>query len=79
MNDLAKLSVVVCVRNEEKRIRDCLESIYANDPDEVIVVDGNSSDRTIAIAREFPGIHIIESKGSNLFIRELRISPTETI
>ena len=66
MNDLAKLSVVVCVRNEEKRIRDCLESIYANDPDEVVVVDGNSSDRTIAIAREFPGIHIIESKGSNL-------------
>ena len=63
---MPKLSVVVSVRNEEKRIRACLEGIYANQPDEVIVVDGNSSDRTVPIAREFPNIHIIESKGSNL-------------
>ncbi|MBI5456414.1 glycosyltransferase family 2 protein [Candidatus Kaiserbacteria bacterium] len=61
-----KLSVVVCVRNEEKRIRDCLVGVYANNPDEVILVDGNSSDKTVAIAREFPGIHTIVSKNSNL-------------
>ena len=51
-----KLSVVVCVRNEEDRLRDCLESVYKNKPDEVILVDGNSSDKTIEIARQFPGI-----------------------
>jgi glycosyltransferase involved in cell wall biosynthesis len=61
-----KISVVVCVRNEEKRIRECLEGIFKNEPDEVIVVDGNSSDKTVAIAREFEGVRIIESKGSNL-------------
>ncbi|MDP1682597.1 MAG: glycosyltransferase family 2 protein [Burkholderiales bacterium] len=61
-----KLSVVVCVRNEEKRLRECLESVYQNNPDEVILVDGDSADGTLAIAREFPGIQIIESKNSSL-------------
>ena len=61
-----KLSVVVCVRNEEKRVRECLESVYANHPDEVILVDGASTDNTVAIAREFPGTRIIESRNSNL-------------
>ena len=60
------MSVVVCVRNEEKRIRECLKGVYANNPNEVILVDGNSSDRTVAIAHEFPGIRIIESRNSNL-------------
>lgn len=60
------ISVVVCVRNEENRIRECLEGVFANNPDEVILVDGNSSDKTVAIAKEFPDIQIIESKNSNL-------------
>lgn len=61
-----KLSVVVCVRNEEKRLRECLETVYLNQPDEVILVDGDSSDATLEIAREFQGIKIIESKCSSL-------------
>ena len=61
-----KVSVVVCVRNEEARIRECLEGIYTNDPDEVILVEGASTDRTVAIAREFSDIRIIESRNSNL-------------
>ena len=60
------LSVVVCVRNEEARIRDCLESIYANNPNELILVDGDSTDGTVAIAREFSSIKIIKSQNSNL-------------
>jgi glycosyltransferase involved in cell wall biosynthesis len=61
-----KLSVVVCVRNEEKRLRECLETVYQNEPDEVILVDGGSTDRTVLIASEFPNIVIIESRNSNL-------------
>ena len=61
-----KLSVVVCVRNEETRLLDCLQSVYDNKPDEVILVDGDSTDGTLAIARKFPGIQIIESKESTL-------------
>lgn len=61
-----KLSVVVCVRNEEKRLQECLECIYQNEPDEVILVDGDSKDKTLEIARKFHDIRIIESKNSNL-------------
>lgn len=61
-----KLSVIVCVRNEENRLRDCLDSIFLNNPDEVILVDGNSTDKTLDIARQFPQIKIIESKNSSL-------------
>ena len=42
------LSVVICIRNEEKRLRDCLETVYANNPDEVILVDGHD-DNTVAV------------------------------
>lgn len=61
-----KLSVVVCVRNEEKRLSDCLDTVYQNKPDEVILVDGDSTDGTLAIARKYLGIKIIESKNSSL-------------
>ena len=61
-----KLSVVVCVRNEEKRLRDCLETVVRNHPDEIVVVDGGSTDRTVAIAREFDSVRVIESPKSNL-------------
>jgi glycosyltransferase involved in cell wall biosynthesis len=60
-----KISVVVCVRNEERRIEGCLETILANDPYEIIVVDGNSSDRTVAIARKYTD-KVIVTKNSNL-------------
>jgi glycosyltransferase involved in cell wall biosynthesis len=60
------ISVVVCVRNEEKRLRECLKTVMRNAPDEVILVDGGSTDSTLAIAREFPAVRIIESAQSNL-------------
>ncbi len=60
------LSVVVCVRNEVERLRECLETVYQNSPDEVILVDGGSSDGTLDIARTFSGIQIIESPQSSL-------------
>lgn len=66
MANSAPLSVVVCVRNEEKRLRDCLTTVFQNAPDEVILVDGGSSDRTVEIARSFPGVQVIESRNSSL-------------
>lgn len=61
-----KLSVVVCVRNEEARLRDCLQTVFQNEPDEVVLIDGGSTDRTLEIARQFPEIKIIESPNSSL-------------
>lgn len=45
-----RLSVVVVTRDEEERIRTCLESVAW--ADELIVVDAESQDKTAAIARE---------------------------
>jgi glycosyltransferase involved in cell wall biosynthesis len=48
---MARLSVAVVVLNEEERLRACLESVVW--ADELVVVDAGSSDKTVAIAREF--------------------------
>jgi glycosyltransferase involved in cell wall biosynthesis len=47
----AGVSVTVITRNEQARIRECLES--AAWADEVVVVDAESTDATVAIARDF--------------------------
>lgn len=45
------LSVAIITWNEEERLRACLESVaWAS---EIVVVDAESSDKTVAIAREF--------------------------
>lgn len=46
------LSVVMAVHNEEKHIRQCLLSVYSW-VDEIILIDGNSTDKTVTIARSF--------------------------
>lgn len=45
------LSVIIIVKNEERNIRLCLESVKW--ADEIIVLDSGSTDTTVAIAREF--------------------------
>lgn len=44
------LSVVVLTKNEERNIRDCLESV-SGFADEIVVVDDESTDKTVQIAR----------------------------
>lgn len=51
MNKL-KISAVLVVRNEEKNLKRCLASVK-NLVDEIIVVDEESSDKTLEIAKEF--------------------------
>jgi glycosyltransferase involved in cell wall biosynthesis len=60
-----KVSVVVCTKNEESRIEDCLKSISLNQPDEIILVDGGSTDKTVEIARKYTD-KIFQSAQSNL-------------
>ena len=47
------------------RIEDCLKSIISNNPSEIIVVDGDSSDNTVELASAYTD-KIIISKNSNL-------------
>lgn len=51
MEEKIELSVVVLTKNEEQRIAGCLNSVKW--ADEIIVVDDESSDRTVQIAREY--------------------------
>ena len=46
-----RLSVAVIAWNEEERLRACLESIAW--ADEIIVIDAESTDKTVQLAREF--------------------------
>jgi glycosyltransferase involved in cell wall biosynthesis len=47
------VSVQICTLNEEGNIGECLTSVSANDPAEIIVIDGGSTDRTVEIAESF--------------------------
>jgi glycosyltransferase involved in cell wall biosynthesis len=46
------LSVIIIVKNEEKRIEECIQSVYGW-VGEIIVVDDESTDRTVELARKF--------------------------
>jgi len=46
-----KISVTVITKNEEKNISDCLKSV--DWADEIIVVDSESTDRTVELAKQF--------------------------
>ena len=52
----SKISVIIPVRNEAKRIERCLEAVFSQSlkPHEVIVVDGRSTDKTVEKANQFP-------------------------
>jgi glycosyltransferase involved in cell wall biosynthesis len=65
-----KLSVVILTKNEEDRIRTCLESIKW--VDEIVLVDGESTDRTIDIAKEY-GAKIVSHKFGGDFGEERNI------
>lgn len=47
----ASLSVIVLTHNDEMRIVDCLESV--DFAEEIIIIDDNSSDRTMELARQY--------------------------
>lgn len=47
------VSVQICTLNEEANIADCLDSVADNDPAEILIIDGGSSDATLAIAEAY--------------------------
>lgn len=64
-----KLSVAIAAFNEETYIGDCLESVK-NIADEIVVVDGTSTDKTVEIARKYGAkVHIIANE-SNFHINK---------
>jgi glycosyltransferase involved in cell wall biosynthesis len=60
-----KLSLALATYNEEKNIRDCIES-YRGLAEEVIVVDGTSTDKTVEIAKSL-GAKVIVTSNPSMF------------
>jgi glycosyltransferase involved in cell wall biosynthesis len=59
---MEKISVIIITKNEEDNIRDCLKSV--DWADEIIVIDAESEDNTVEIARTFTDkIHIRKWQG----------------
>jgi len=57
-----KLSVILATHNEEKNLGDCLESVK-DIADEIIVVDGSSTDATVAIAEKYHAqVKVVENQ-----------------
>lgn len=57
-----RLSVIVPTLDEERQLGARLEELAGMDGlDEVLVVDGGSRDRTVEVARSFPGVKLIEA------------------
>jgi glycosyltransferase involved in cell wall biosynthesis len=61
----SKLSVVLAVYNEEKNLPLCLDSVE-NLADEIVVVDGSSTDKTVEVAKKY-GSKIIETTNKPMF------------
>ncbi len=76
---MASLSVALATFNEENNLSDCLESVK-NFADEIIIVDGSSTDKTVQIARGFnakiivtdnpPIFHINKQKALDLAAKD---------
>jgi glycosyltransferase involved in cell wall biosynthesis len=61
------LSAIILTKNEEKNIEACLKS--ASFCDEIIVIDDNSSDKTVAIAKKL-GANVISHSLANDFAKQ---------
>ena len=48
---MTNLSCLILAKNEAEMIGDCIESLRALEPKEIIVIDDNSSDETVSIAQ----------------------------
>lgn len=75
------LTIALPVKNEEKNLRGCLAAIGANFARKVVVIDSDSTDTTVEIAKEF-GAEIIDFHWNGHFPKKrnwyLRTHPPAT-
>lgn len=58
------LAIVIPVFNEQEHLENCLDAIALQTikPDEVIVVDNNSTDGSVKIAKQYPFVKVVTAK-----------------
>ncbi len=64
-----KLSVALAVYNEAANLAACLESVQSL-ADEIVIVDGTSTDQTVTIAQKFGAKVLVEENRSNFHINK---------
>jgi glycosyltransferase involved in cell wall biosynthesis len=77
------IDVVLLTKDSERKLRDCVDSIYRNIPvARLIVVDGCSKDKTLEILGEFnqkySNVKVIMDKGTRATARQKGIEAVET-
>ena len=62
------ISVIVCAYNEAEYLPACLHSLLAQSrpPDEILVVNNASTDRTADVAARVPGVHVVDEPRKGL-------------
>lgn len=80
---VGSVDVVMLTKNSERLLQECLESVYRNVPvGQLIVVDGYSEDKTIAILNQFNekyhNVKIIFDRGTRATARQKGISQVIT-
>jgi glycosyltransferase involved in cell wall biosynthesis len=80
---MSPIDVVMLTRNSERLLRKCLASIYRNVPvNNLIIVDGYSTDATLEIVSEFHGKHgnvtVIQDGGTRGTARQIAIEKVKT-
>jgi len=62
------ITAIICAYNEEKMLPGALHSLFAQTrvPDEVLVVNNASTDRTREIAEAFPGVTVVDEPRKGL-------------
>ncbi len=69
---MSTIAVVIIVKNEEQRIRACLDQVKKL-TGEIVIVDDESSDRTREIAAEEYGARVIVHRSDSFFGRQRNI------
>lgn len=64
-NKKVRISAALATYNEEDNIVDCIESLKEV-VDEIVIVDGNSTDRTAQLAKNL-GVRVIEKENEKMF------------
>ena len=57
------ISIVICAKNSEATLEDCLESLINNNPAEIIIMDGASTDRTLEIGQKYTSKIYVNHQG----------------
>ncbi len=77
-----RICIIIPAHNEEEHLRSCLESFVAQThiPDQIIVVDDNSTDSTFEIAsgfaKKFSQINVVQRKSTNQHVPGKKVVDT---